>query len=79
MSKHYIKTDSTSWLRTAEVKEADLTLENWENYLVFDIKDSAEAITRLLKYIKGYETPQQLQSLFNNIVVNPEHYNINKK
>ena len=74
MSKHYIKTDSASWLRTAEVKDADLTIGNWENYLVFDIKDSAEAIATLLKSIKGHETPQQLQSLFNNIIVNPEHY-----
>ena len=74
MSKHSIKTDKASWLRTAEVIDADLTSGNWEKCLVFDIKDSAEAIATLLKSIKGHETPQQLQSLFNNIIVNPEHY-----
>ena len=74
MNKHYIKTDHTSWLRTAEVKEADLSEGYWDDCLVFDIKDSAEAIATLLKHIKGHETPQQLQSLLNNIIVNPEHY-----
>ena len=73
MNKHYIKTGSASWLRTAEVTDADLTSGHWENCLVFDIKDSAEAIATLLKSIKGHETPQQLQSLFNDIITNPDN------
>lgn len=77
----YIKTNKASGLRGASVenvKENDLLkldTTDWEDCLVFKEKrESAEAIAKFLNNIKGHETPQQLMSLLNNIIINPEHY-----
>ena len=48
--------------------------KKWNDCLVLENQDSAEAIVRLHKYIKITDTPLQITLLLNDIINNPQKY-----
>ena len=75
----YVFTQVASQFRTTKHRklsnrEFNDPKKNWNDCLVLENEDSAEAIVRLHKYIKITDTPHQITLLLNDIINNPQKY-----